>query len=144
MIFKGTITFFVDFRGEGEKRRVIATTKITREWKDELETIKGVKTLDIEFEKANFPKEKLLQLKDNTCYTMEVEEGFLTLSRYKKDGADNYTFPLILHVSKGRLTKATPVDVEKRKKALEEAQARKGSKETANDSPMGISEDLPF
>lgn len=144
MIFKGTITFFVDFRGEGEKRRVIATTKITREWKDELEVVKGVKTLDIEFGKTNFPRENLLKLKENTCYTMEVEEGFLTLSRYKKDGADNYTFPLILHVSKGRLTKATPVDVEKRKKALEEAQARKGSKETANDSPMGISEDLPF
>ena len=142
MILKGTITFFAEFKGEGENKGIIAQTKIKRKWEGEEKEL--YKMIDIEFGKTNFPREKLLQLKENTCYTMEVEDGFLSLRRYRRDGEDRWTLVPVIHVSKGKLTKATPVDPEKRKKALEEAQAKKGAKYTANDSPLEIDPNLPF
>lgn len=141
MILKGTITFFVQFKGEGENKGIIAQTKIKRKWEGEEKEL--YKSIDLEFGKTNFPREKLLQLKENTCYTMEIEEGFISIRRYKKDGDERWTLVPVIHITAGKLTKATEVDPEKRKKALEEAQARKGQRESV-ESPMSITDGLPF
>lgn len=140
----GKITFFVRWFGQGENRFPVATATLKRVWGDkENPEFSGSKSIQLEFDQSFFPEDKVRQLKEDVSYTLEVKEGFLSLRKYTKQGASDPIVDFVLHISKGRLLKGTPVDVEKRNKALEEARARKGG--TANpQSPMEIDPDLPF
>ena len=43
-------------------------------------------SLDVNFDKNNFPAEKLNKMKDSFAYTLVVESGWLGVRSYEKDG----------------------------------------------------------
>lgn len=140
----GKITFFVRWYGQEGKKYPVATATLKRNWGDkENPEFTGSKSIQLEFDQSFFPEEKVRQLKEDVSYTIEVSEGFLSLRKYNKQGKSEPVVDFVLHISKGRLTKGTPVDIEKRNKALEEARAKKGGSATP-ESPMEIQTDLPF
>lgn len=147
MKLSGTIVFFVDWRGT-EKKILNAHTNISREWTNEDKSKTRInRSIDIVFGATNFKPEQLAKLKENVSYTMEVEDGWLSLDRYK-DRTGELQYKIVLHIAKAKITKAVPIDPEKRKKALEEARARKGATAVAETSPLEVvnetGEELPF
>lgn len=95
---------------------------------------------EVIFSKENFPKEKLLKLKEDTCYVFDVVDGWVTFRSYtSQDETTTIRVPQIF-IKDAKLVSATPVS-EKAKKARE---ARKA--ERAEDSPLPAkkSEELPF
>lgn len=143
MNLSGTMTFFVRwFANPDGTKRLSATTTIKRKWGEE--TRSYTKVIDLEFDRDNFKEEDLAKLKEDVCYTMEVEEAFPTLRRFKRDGDEDYNLVVCYHINSGHITKGTKVDTKKRDEARKAYKARKGNK-AGNDSPMAISEDeLPF
>lgn len=145
MKLSGTIVFFVDWRGE-KKDVLNAHATIGRKWKaedgSETQINRGI---DINFGSTNFKPEQLAKLKENTSYTMEVEDGWLSLDRYHKKGETEWTYKIVLHIAKARITKATPIDPAKREKALAEARAKRQAEQAGDQSPLDLEgQDLPF
>lgn len=144
MKLTGTIVFFVDWRGE-KKDILNAHASVGRKWKAEDGTQTQInRGIDIVFGSTNFKPEQLAKLKENTSYTMEVEDGWLSLDRYHRRGETEWTYKIVLHIAKGRLTKASPIDPEKREKAIAEARAKKQSDAMGDQSPLDLDGDLPF
>lgn len=146
----GDVTFFVRrFKSQeaGKPDRLVFTTDVKREF----DAVGGVvrRSIDILFTKKNFPEEKLNQLQEDTAYTMEVKDGWLTLNRFIKKGEINYTYNIALQVNDGTIKKATKVDVEKREKAKSMKQAQTQAETLEIWNPLDGSEksgdgDLPF
>lgn len=93
---------------------------------------------EVVFGKDNFPKEKLLKCKEDTCYVFDILNGWLTFRSYEKDGR-TIRVPQIF-VKEAHLVSATPVS-DKAKKARE---ARKAERTEDSPLPAKKSEELPF
>ena len=125
---KGDISFFVrkfPSNSEGEPDRVVASTYIDRMYPDDKKNIRH--SLDIIFDKNNFPSANLARLKEDVCYVMNLTNAWLTLNRFKKKGSSDWTYNIAIYIKSGKLTKATAVDVEKREKARAEAKAKEAN-----------------
>ena len=77
-------------------------------------------SVDVYFDKEKFPKENTAKLKDGYAYQLEIEEGFLKVRSFQKDGKRIPTLAIV--VQKGHLT----------------GEPKKVAKDKASDS------DLPF
>ena len=72
-------------------------------------------SLDVEFDKTNFPNEKLAKFKDGFAYTLVIEKGWLGCRSYQRDGK---RIPVLyIHVEKAHcegepLAVATKQDVD--------------------------------
>lgn len=139
----GTVNFFVRYFGDGENRRQVFNTYVSREFGPEKGADRMSKSIDLTFDSKSFKKEDLAKLVEDVSYQMEVQEGFVTLKRYKRAGSNEWITDFVLHIKKAHLTKKTPVDQEKKAKALEEARLKKGGTPTP-ESPIDIDPDLPF
>lgn len=147
---KGLVYFFVkkiEYKDKDQtKTRYVYTTTLSRLFKEGEPTIK--RSIDIEFTNKNFGEEKLSKLKENVCYTIDVEEGWLTLTRYKDKKTGDWKITPSVHIHIGTMKKATKVDTAKRDQALKEAEERKKLANAPEEKdPLEISEDseeLPF
>ena len=142
MDIKGEISFFVKkVKSKEGEEHTICTTSIKRAFTQEGPFSR--KSMDVLFDSKAFPKEKMDKLKEDVCYTMEVKEGWLTLTRFKRKGSEAWEYNFAVFVRDGTLKKSKKVDVEKREKAREEAKARKAMENP--EDPLDINEeDLPF
>ena len=147
---KGLVCFFVKkitYKQDGEtKTRAIYTTNIERLFKEGERIVK--RSADVEFTNKNFPEEKLSKLKEDVCYQIEVEEGWLTLTRFKDKTSKEWRYNTAIHIHTGKMVKATKVDTDKREKAKKEAEERKKVESAPEEmNPLEISENaeaLPF
>lgn len=103
MEIKGKITIFpehVTFEENGEqKERVIIRSTISSK------TEKGDyinKSVAVKLAEKAFPKEKVNMLKDNECYQLEVESGFLGVDMYTNKKGE-IRRDLVLVVTGGKL-----------------------------------------
>lgn len=147
---KGLVCFFakkITYKDGGEtKTRTICTTTIERLFKEGERVTR--RTIDVEFTNKNFGEDKLSKLKEDVCYQIDVEEGWLTLTRFKDKNSNEWRYNTAIHIHVGKMVKATKVDKEKKEKALKEAEARKKVNNAPEEKdPLEISEDteeLPF
>lgn len=145
MEITGETTFFVKKIGDETKARVIASAQIKRKYLDEGNESIITRQIDLEFDSKSFPESSISKLKENVCYTLEIKSGWLSLKRFKRKGEKAYSYDFIIHVKEGTLKKATPVDMEKKEKALAEYKNRKQAESKDFESPLKVSgEELPF
>lgn len=147
---EGLVCFFVKkitYKQDGEtKTRAIYTTNIERCFKEGERTIK--RSADVEFTNKNFPQEKLSLLKEDVCYQIDVDEGWLTLTRFKDKTSGEWRYNTAIHIHTGKMVKATKVDTQKREQAKKEAEERKKVENAPEEmNPLEITENaeaLPF
>lgn len=103
MNINGKLTLFVAKRvantKEGEKTFTDISATIGSKREDGTYLNKSVK---VKLIGKNFPEEKISALKENTAYAMEVEEGFIAVDSYVKNGEEKRD--LVLVISKGHCT----------------------------------------
>lgn len=136
----GEITFFATKKKTPEGKIItFATTQIQRSFAEGEKPIK--RTLDLIFDKTNFPEDKIAKLEEDTCYKFKISEGWLTLRRFKKKDASDFTYNHAIYIKKGEMVKATKVDVAKREEALKAWKTKKeAEKATKDTSPLDGSE----
>ena len=61
-------------------------------------------TLEVKFDKNNFPEEKLVKLDPTKVYDMNVTEGWLGVREYHDKKTDTDRKVLYVHVKQGELT----------------------------------------
>lgn len=98
---------------------------------------------EVIFGKENFPKEVLTKLEEDTCYTIEIEDGWITFRSYENKGGYLVKVPQ-LFIKKAHILSAKKVDVAKKESAKKARRAQGSPK--AKDSPLEASESqqLPF
>jgi len=109
MEIKGKITIFPERRQitlEDGTQKEIVQVKGTISNKDG-EAYKN-KSVLVKFSGKQFPEEKLNQLKDTECYSLEVEKGFLGVEIYDTKHGERRDLSLI--VLEGKLTGHKPVE----------------------------------
>lgn len=86
-------------------------------------------SLDIIANDKKYPDAVLKKLDENKMYTANIINGWLMVDDYvNKDGKT--IKKLVLYVDEMKLTGNTPIDTEKRKKALETAKGAKTEEDT--------------
>jgi len=98
---------------------------------------------EVKFGKENFPAETLSKLKEDTCYVIDVKDGWLTFRCYANKNGYKVRIPQIF-IKEGKCVSATAVDPKKKEEAKKAVEARKAS--NSKDSPLegDKSEELPF
>lgn len=132
MKITGEINLFVEDRKISGKEVRVFRTNISTKQHDET-YIRGY--MDVVLSSKTFPTEKTSKLDPNKVYTFDITDGWLNVRQYEKGGIVHKVF--YIFANKGKLTKATPIDQEKRQKALEALEARKNVENASSD-------DLPF
>lgn len=140
----GDLSFFArKFQNKDGSERIVLNTYVTRGDKKDNSTIR--KSLDLILDRNSFPTENVAKLEEDTCYSMKVEDAWLTLSSYKnKEGKE--IKEVAIYVKKGQLIKATPVDTKKRDEARQAFKNKQIAENTSDaGSPLDIkSKGLPF
>lgn len=105
MNVNGKIYLFKNVRknAKGEEK-VYYLTSISRKVEDKIERCH----LNVEFSKENFPEATLSKLELDTCYTLELEEAFLSFSK----GKDNEKF-IFLKIMKAKVLEKKKVEPKK-------------------------------
>ena len=109
MEIKGKITIFPERRQitlEDGTQKEIVQVKGTISNKDG-EVYKN-KSVLVKFSGKQFPEEKINQLKDTECYSLEVEKGFLGVEIYDTKHGERRDLSLI--ILEGKLTGHKPVE----------------------------------
>lgn len=98
MEISGKINLFVATREkEGNKFKTFRASVSTKKEDGSYETA----SVDVNFDKEQFPAEKLNKLDDKFVYTLIVEEGWIGVRSYQKD--DKRIPVLYFYVKKGKL-----------------------------------------
>ena len=109
MEIKGKITIFPERRNitlEDGTQKEIVQVKGTISNKDG-EAYKN-KSVLVKFSGKQFPEDKINQLKDTECYSLEIEKGFLGVEIYDTKNGQRRDLSLI--VLEGKLTGHKPVE----------------------------------
>lgn len=104
MDIKGKITIFPERRKitlEDKSEKEVVIIKGTISNKGEGDSYKN-KSVLVKFAGKHFPEEKINQLKDDECYSLEVESGFLGVEIYDTKHGERRDLSLV--VLEGRLT----------------------------------------
>lgn len=90
MDVKGKITIFPKKIKVEEETRVVFNGTISTKVKEENDEERRVnKSVEVRFSSKKFPEEKLLQLDEEKCYTLQIDNGFLGVKEVK-DGREIY------------------------------------------------------
>ena len=111
MEIKGKITIFPERRQitlEDGTQKEIIQVKGTISNKVSGEDVYKNKSVLVKFSGKQFPEEKINQLKDTECYSLEVEKGFLGVEIYDTRHGERRDLSLI--VLEGKLTGHKPVE----------------------------------
>lgn len=112
MEISGKCNLFVATREkEGNKFKTFRASISTKKEEGVYETC----SVDVNFDKENFPAEKLNKMKDNFVYSLVVEEGWIGVRSYQKD--EKRVPVLYFYVKKGHLD-GQPKEIEKDKTDL--------------------------
>ena len=98
---------------------------------------------EVIFGKENFPYEKLAKLKEDTCYTFDVSNGWLTFRTYENKGGYVVRVPQIF-VKEAKLVSAKAVDLAKKEAGKKAREAQKASVSKDSPLPEEKGEELPF
>lgn len=133
----GKINLFTEDKtfGEGANKKTIRVFKTNISTKKEDGTyIRLYK--DVVLSSKSFPTEKTSKLDPEMVYEFEIAEGWLNVRSYL-DASGNERKVDYIFINKGKLTKATKIDQEKRAKALASKNASRSVENKSDD-------DLPF
>lgn len=79
MEVKGLITIFPEHKTAGEKEITLIRTSISTKRED---GSYANKSIFVKLAPKTFPVEKVAMLKDDECYQLEIEEGFLSVEEW--------------------------------------------------------------
>ena len=100
----GKIKLFVEFKDGKEGRKFpVITTSIGTQKQDK--TYSNI-TLEVKFNKTNFPEENLHKLDVNKVYDLEIKNGWLAVREWTQN--ENIKKALYVYVKEGTLTGAKP------------------------------------
>lgn len=108
MDIKGKITIFPKKVKVEEKDEIMCFNGTLTTKEGEGDNVRYLnKSVEVRFAKKQFPQEKLLKMKEDECYQLEVEDGFLGVKEVRlKDRIFN---DIYIQVLKGTLKGHKPV-----------------------------------
>lgn len=106
MLISGKLLVFVeDKKGKENKPFKTFSTSISNK---NLDGSYINKSLEVRFNTENIPQEKLNKMTSDKCYTLEVEEGWLSVRAYKNE-ADEERKVFYIYVDKATVKEAKPI-----------------------------------
>ena len=105
MQISGKLILFVqDKKGkENQPFKTFSTTISSRKNEEYIN-----KSLEVRFNTENIPQEKLNKLQSSKCYTLEVEDGWLSVREYQTDDGDTRRV-IYLYVDKASVKDSKPI-----------------------------------